>query len=212
MRSINNLLKALGITQEEFASLANISADIQAQLDSKADLSAIPSAPKVYRAGLTYTDLNSIVQGPLVIGRRYVITEDYMAGDDFTNVGAANNNPFTVFIATGTTPAVWTNGSVLYTDFWLTPTVLENTLGFDLLFQRDFENPGSFKIIPSVAHSFTYEHTYSPYQGHAFPIYDIDVNPNTVTVSIWNGNAVLRFGTLPDINELEHFPFELHIY
>ena len=60
MRSINNLLKALGITREEFASLANISADIQAQLDSKANVSSIPTVPKVYRAGLTYTDLNSI--------------------------------------------------------------------------------------------------------------------------------------------------------
>lgn len=212
MRSINNLLKALGITQEEFASLASISSDIQAQLNSKADVSSIPSTPKVYRAGLTLNDITSIVSGPLEIGRRYIISEDYITGDDFTNVGAANNFALTVFTATGTTPAVWTNGSILYTNFWLTQTVIENTLGFDLLFLKDYENPGSFKIIPSVAHTFTFENTFSPYQGHQFPMLDIDLNPNSVIVEIWNGAAVLRFNTLPDINDLDHFPFELHIY
>jgi hypothetical protein len=54
----------------------------------------------------------SITSGPLTVGGFYIISTGN-AGDNFTNVGAANNNTGTTFIATGTTPAVWTNGSVL---------------------------------------------------------------------------------------------------
>jgi len=48
----------------------------------------------------------------LVIGQKYII--DYLEeGDDFTNVGAAENAVGVVFTATGETPDVW-NGSVLH--------------------------------------------------------------------------------------------------
>lgn len=50
--------------------------------------------------------------GPIVVGQRYTITA-FVAGDDFTNVGAANNASGVTFIATGTTPTVWTNASTL---------------------------------------------------------------------------------------------------
>jgi len=50
--------------------------------------------------------------GMLVIGQRYFI-DNYVAGDDFTNVGASVNETGESFIATGTTPTVWTNGSAL---------------------------------------------------------------------------------------------------
>jgi hypothetical protein len=49
--------------------------------------------------------------GPLVIGKLYEITE-YVAGDDFVNVGGANVTG-TIFTATGTTPTTWTNWSKL---------------------------------------------------------------------------------------------------
>jgi hypothetical protein len=48
----------------------------------------------------------------LETGAEYEIVT-YVAGDNFTNVGAATNASATKFIATGTTPATWTNGSVL---------------------------------------------------------------------------------------------------
>jgi hypothetical protein len=48
--------------------------------------------------------------GGFVIGEMYYI-QQYMLGDDFTNVGAAVNASQQVFIATGITPTDWTNGS-----------------------------------------------------------------------------------------------------
>jgi len=68
--------------------------------------------------------------GSLVIGKTYVIN-GYISGDDFTNVGASSNTDSVRFIATGTTPAVWTNLSNLdYNNG--APTViymLKDTLG-----------------------------------------------------------------------------------
>lgn len=50
--------------------------------------------------------------GPLVSGKRYLIT-DYVALDNFTNVGATANATGNIFPATGTTPTTWTHGSSL---------------------------------------------------------------------------------------------------
>jgi hypothetical protein len=54
----------------------------------------------------------SQTSGSLVIDQRYIIT-NFVAGDDFTNVGAASNATGVIFQATGTTPTTWTNGSKL---------------------------------------------------------------------------------------------------
>jgi hypothetical protein len=48
----------------------------------------------------------------LTIGEKYLI-DNFAEGDDFTNVGAAENAVGVVFIATGETPDVWENGSTL---------------------------------------------------------------------------------------------------
>jgi hypothetical protein len=53
-----------------------------------------------------------LTSGLLVIGLIYQIVT-YVAGDDFINVGAASNAATVQFIATGTTPTNWTNGSTL---------------------------------------------------------------------------------------------------
>ena len=50
--------------------------------------------------------------GALIVGQSYVITT-FVAGDDFTNVGAASNASGVVFTATGTTPTTWTNASTV---------------------------------------------------------------------------------------------------
>ena len=52
--------------------------------------------------------------GPLIIGTYYEITT-FVAGDDFTNVGASSNASGVRFVATGTLPTVYTNLSVLTT-------------------------------------------------------------------------------------------------
>jgi hypothetical protein len=48
----------------------------------------------------------------LVIGLTYKIIE-FVTGDDFINVGATSNSTNNEFVATGTTPTVWTNSSTL---------------------------------------------------------------------------------------------------
>lgn len=68
--------------------------------------------PDLYE--LVYSDNNanntSLTSGTLTIGKRYRL-KDFIAGDDFTNVGAASNADGVEFIATGTTPTTWTNSS-----------------------------------------------------------------------------------------------------
>ena len=60
------------------------------------------------------TDLNDnrgtlLTSGNLVVGEVYEI-EDFISGDDFSNVGGSNIDNF-FFVATGTTPTTWTQSS-----------------------------------------------------------------------------------------------------
>lgn len=57
-------------------------------------------------------DAASVTGGTLIVGLEYVITT-YVSGDDFTNVGAASNASGVRFVATGTTPTTWSNGSTV---------------------------------------------------------------------------------------------------
>ena len=75
----------------------------------------------------TVLDATAKTSGALVVGARYYI-HNYVAGDDFTNVGASANEKGATFIATGTTPTTWTNGSTLYR-----ATVSKN-IGAEVLF------------------------------------------------------------------------------
>ncbi len=61
-----------------------------------------------------YKDADQTAQtsGTLTIGKAYRITT-FVAGDDFTNAGAASNASGVEFVATGTTPTTWTNSSSL---------------------------------------------------------------------------------------------------
>jgi hypothetical protein len=84
---------------------------------------------KVYTALLTQNGGSSFVNidsGELQIGVTYVIKNN---GGDFTNVGAPNNDVFTSFVATGTTPNNWGGVSLDYDEGAPVATVLENTIG-----------------------------------------------------------------------------------
>jgi hypothetical protein len=87
---------------------------------------------KVYTALLTQSggdDPLSINEGLLTIGVTYTIQEHFL-NDDFTNVGAPNNLNGTSFVATGTTPAIWTDFSnLIYNTGAPVVIVLENTIG-----------------------------------------------------------------------------------
>ena len=87
---------------------------------------------KVYTALLTQSggnDPQTTTGGTLTIGVTYEIT-NIQTGDDFTNVGASSNTNGVKFVATGTTPTIWTNSSELsYNNGAPVVTVLENTIG-----------------------------------------------------------------------------------
>ena len=92
---------------------------------------------KVFTALLTQSGGNvseTIFSGLLTIGVSYLLVGTY-AGDDFRNVGGpliVSDNDFnaTYFIATGTTPNSWTQGTeISYNTGAPVATVLENTIG-----------------------------------------------------------------------------------
>lgn len=60
----------------------------------------------------TYLIGETQTSGTLVVGELYEIS-DYKTGDSFANVGATTTYIRKLFIATGTTPTTWTNGSEL---------------------------------------------------------------------------------------------------
>jgi hypothetical protein len=87
---------------------------------------------KVYTALLTQSGGDNgaeLTSGILEIGVTYRIDSTGGSGWDFTNVGAPNNNPFTYFVATGTTPNSWQDGQLTYNTGAPVVTVLENTIG-----------------------------------------------------------------------------------
>ena len=70
------------------------------------------TTPTDWTHGSLLTEVGSdLTTGPLVAGNAYRISV-YGVGDDFSNLGSTNIQG-EVFIATGTTPTVWANGSVL---------------------------------------------------------------------------------------------------
>ena len=88
---------------------------------------------KVYTALLTQSGgdgQTSIYSGNLIIGATYTINDNLGSGWDFTNVGAPNNDLYTSFVATGTTPNSWgIDGQLDYNTGAPVVTVLENTIG-----------------------------------------------------------------------------------
>jgi hypothetical protein len=103
---------------------------------------------RVYTALLTQSGTGNngqtITGGTLTIGITYLISE-HQTGDDFTNVGAPNNNNGTYFLATGTTPAEWGSASTLQYDASApTINILDNTLGATVT--ATYYNVGSYNL------------------------------------------------------------------
>ncbi len=69
----------------------------------------VADGPSWDMVGASQTTASS---GTLLNGKRYQIVS-YATGDNFLNVGAATNASGTVFIADGTTPTTWSNGSTV---------------------------------------------------------------------------------------------------
>lgn len=105
--------------------------------------STVSNGVGIYRALFTQTgsqvstDLNGY-NGKLIIGETYNIT-NYQGSDDFSNIANVIsgdiNQTGCQFIATGTTPNIWSSGTELTSGGGLIVDVLENTLGYDIDWQ-----------------------------------------------------------------------------
>ena len=113
-----------------------------------------------------------VTSGPLVINQLYQILT-YGAGDDFINVGALSNTQGISFVATGTTPTVWTNNSILQSSNGEANTasnvgtgtgIFYNKTGVDLRFKSikegtnisfDTSDPSTIQINASAVSGFS---------------------------------------------------------
>ncbi len=111
-----------------------------------------------YRALLTQTatssanSLGGVFGYGLIVGETYTIT-DYVEGDDFSNVAqilypGTINATGSIFVATGETPAFWSNLSTIESSGNLIVNVLENTLGYDIEWIHPF--PGTYLAVPAI--------------------------------------------------------------
>ena len=87
---------------------------------------------------ITGTNLSNFNYG-LIIGETYTIVSG-QTGDDFSNIANVQsgviNETGCVFIATGNTPSNWNNGSELSSLGGLIVDVLENNLGYDIIWSQ----------------------------------------------------------------------------
>lgn len=98
------------------------------KIDEHGNIEEIVNLPKEYLSVFNITSGILMTSGVLEIGKTYSLAT-FIAGDDFSNVAnviyGTINTVGCIFIATGTTPAVWTNESRIYSDL-ITENVLKN--------------------------------------------------------------------------------------
>lgn len=138
-----------------------------------------------YRALLTQTGTFSATQLPDLFGYSFIIGEtytidNYVEGDDFTNIGATGNATGNTFSAIGEIPNNWTNGSQITSSGNLIVDVLENNLGFDLEWSMNPLGSGSG--------------TYVAVNRELGPIYNTFPKNKT---SVLMSNSVAYYGPVP---------------
>lgn len=115
---------------------------------------------------ITSTNISGYNQ-EFIIGETYTIN-NYVNGDDFSNVAnvqsGAINQTGCVFIATGSTPTNWDNGSELISSGGLVVNVIENTLGYNISWsQTPFGGNGYYfginDLVGPVTNSFPRNNT-----------------------------------------------------
>ena len=120
--TINGNLSVTGVTTGNLATYKALLTDIGSQ------------------TGTTLNDFGGL-NGGFIIGETYTIV-NYVSGDSFSNIANVTSGVIDttgcIFIATGETPTNWNNGSTLVSSATLVVTVLENNLGFDIEWIKDF--------------------------------------------------------------------------
>jgi len=162
----------------------NNDGSLQATDNNGQSVGVVGAPYKVYTALLTQNGGNSsaaINNGTLTIGVTYEIT-DYVAGDDFTNVGAPSNENGVKFVATGTDPTNYSNGSELFYNLGApVVTVLENTIG-NIWFT--YSNVGRY-LINNSSGLFTSQKTFSTFTNSN----NGDVEGGIISISMINTNT-----------------------
>ena len=163
----------------------------------------------------------------LIIGETYTINT-YVAGDDFSNIADVTsgviNQTGCVFIATGTTPNIWENGTDLSSDGGLIVDVLENTLGYDIDWSWAPFGGGGYYIgvkdtqvplinsFPKNKVSITTQAT-SSFVTESF---GINIYSNTVDIE-WGNDSAIQINVVDYFNEglrnnsLYYTPIEIKI-
>lgn len=92
------------------------------------------------------TEISNLDSNVLIIGETYTIT-NYVPGDDFSNIAnviiGSINQTGCEFIATGEIPLNWSNGTEITSSGNLVVDVIENNLGFDIIWEEFFA-PGVY--------------------------------------------------------------------
>ena len=110
----------------------------------------------LYTARLIQPNPVFLASGLLEVGKKYKIV-DWYENDDFSNVGASDNQPGIIFIATGTTPSSWSNNSKLIdlAASSIVADVLENSIGINVYFEY-YEIGRSIAILQGIAYDKVY--------------------------------------------------------
>lgn len=148
-----------------------------------ANIAPYTASYNAYAAKLTQINEGTLTSGYLTIGKTYLL-DAYVGGDDFSNVanvqqGTINTSGCT-FIATGTTPTNWINGSSIVDVLYPVATVDENTFNFTPYWKsletgnyyfNFLESVDPSKIVPFISPSST-DNILSTYevdaQGYGF--------------------------------------------
>lgn len=119
------------------------------------------------------SNVQTITSGALTVGVSYEIT-DYNTGDDFTNVGAPSNALAVKFIATGTTPANFSNSSELtYNQGAPVAKIFDCPKGMTPFFQMN--SKGSYNFYP---------------QGIEYTAEDMVIRIGTPSIQTYNAGAI----------------------
>jgi hypothetical protein len=152
---------------------------------------------------------DSLSNAPIQIGVTYEITQ-VGDGNDWTVVGAPNNNLGTFFIATGTNPIWGTDGELSFQNGAPVATVLENTLG-NVWF--NYYDEGTYRLnsedLFTVGKTMIIGSTFYNVDADATITLNSFYEENNTDYRIWlrstNGNA----GSNSAIN---HTPLEIRVY
>lgn len=102
-----------------------------------------------YRALLTQTATQSATNMQNLFGYLFIVGEtytivNYVEGDDFSNIAdvisGSINQTGCEFIATGEVPSNWSSGSEIVSSGNLVVDVIENNLGFDIIWEKGFSS------------------------------------------------------------------------